>query len=168
MSACTNTRRRRREAGLCADCGLDAAGAYRCGACKKRGRVAYRVSARMDTDRTHDSGLGDEAIVRWRTMFAVGRDPSPEARWDESPVCHQHVDELGEMSLTEIAWVLGITKERARQLEVTGLMKFRRQLERLGLADEARAIVAEASRRGSVIHEPTRYEPSRMHFYAGH
>lgn len=79
---------------------------------------------------------GTDAMLE-RTRFAAPSKPSkrrkrlrrplyPGAdtlRWECDPVAREIVRELGALTLDQIAYIMGISRERARQLEMSALRK---------------------------------------------
>lgn len=95
---------------------------------KRRGREVYRQRIRLewDADRALDTPIGPQGGRRARTSKA---------------------NRVGEDSLEDIAALLGISRERVRQIENEALRKLRATLEREGLtADDVGAWLSRRSK----------------------
>lgn len=63
--------------------------------------------------------------------------------------CTLKLARRGGMNLEEVANLIGITRERVRQIELAGVTKMRKQLEKLGLSGEVDEILYQMNNRGS-------------------
>jgi hypothetical protein len=137
-------RARMRAEGRCTYCGKPRTHPDRliCGRCRDASSIRNRgATIASGTPPTSH----EESASRFKVLLAIGADPNPEARWEDSPACQEAIAQLGAMTLEEIGWMEGVTRERIRQIIVKECRRIRQRL--VGVARLELATVLKAAQK---------------------
>lgn len=91
---------------------------------KRTGLPVGTVKSRIHHGRPIDVPLNGRASDA-RAHEMVERSVDPELPYEEDETCQRLVEEYGPMTLEEIGHVIGVTRERVRQIELNAIRKLR-------------------------------------------